>query len=290
MTELHSFGGSALDRHVFDFETVADAPVADAGAADTGSASADAGNDGAAAPADVGAATDAAAAPVVAEPTPSIDWSSPDAQQALQQAINAREQSNLETQRQTEAQEARQTEFSDVEDALGLLGLTPDRIQAYFGRINEPFAQVAAKVQEQEQVAWVTGELGKLGTAHPDLLGEGVDKLSEFIDDDGKPLFDVAEVKQENQRAALYAAAAISQANPGIDHTVALAEGAKAVAARDAIVGKAAVEQFKRQLSGTGNAAVDIASGADGATRITGLEGGDELAFARRFSAEHNLR
>lgn len=30
MTELHSFGGSALDRHVFDFETVADATPAGA--------------------------------------------------------------------------------------------------------------------------------------------------------------------------------------------------------------------------------------------------------------------
>lgn len=288
---VHTFGGSAMDRYLFDFEAVADAAPADVGAADPGSASADAGDGGAAAsPADVGAAT-SVADPAAPPSAPQIDWDSPDAQARINAALDAREQAATQAHADAQRQQEQASEFDDIKEAFEMLGIPADRFEAFLanrlGQQTAPFQQAAEKIQQQEQLAWVDSALGQLGTKHVDLLGEGVDKLSELVDDEGKSLFNPDEVRQHNREAVLYAAAGLQNALQ-LDHGQALTRGADAVAARDAIIGKVAVQQYIRRLETSGAAPTDISGGgATGAGRLTGIEGGDELTIARRWAAEN---
>lgn len=257
---------------------------------------ADAGSEGGGA---AGAAPDAGAAaggettpvePAVPAATPAIDWDSPEVADRIAHVVEQREQAAAQAAADEQARVEAQTEWSDVEEGLSLLGIDPSRFKEYLGVQNAPLAQVAEQVQAAEAVKWVDGQLAELGKTHPDLLGPGIESLAEFKTDDGAAMFDPADVSLANRNAVLFAASALEQAarssGQQIDHGAALSEGAKQVAQRDDLVGKIAVERYKRDLSGSGNAPADISGGGAGVSRLTGLEGGDELAVARRINAE----
>lgn len=272
------------------YEAVLDAP-ADGAPAPADPAVPDGG--GSPAPADPGiGAADGQPEPASPAAPPPIDWASPEAQGALQQAIDQREQAQQQAQIEAEQAAAAQHEFSDVEEALSLLGLAPERFQAYLGRANAPLAQVAQQIEQQRVTEWVDGQLTGLGNAHPDLLGDGVTKLSELVNDDGQPLFNTGDVALSNKNAVLFAASALSsaaqQAGQQVDYAATMADGARQVAARDDLIGKIAVERFKQQIAAGGSAPHVPSGGGSGTTQLSGLEGGDELAVARRIVAERS--
>jgi hypothetical protein len=272
---------------LFEFEAVLDAP-ADGGGTPAEPA-APAAPDGGGEPAPAGVPAAPAEPPAGETPAaPAIDWASPEAQAAIADVLDAREQQAEQARQQATLEERQQTEFSDIEEAFGLLGITPDRLNAYLGRLNEPLQAVAEQVQQQQAVEWVDQQLKGLAPAHPDLLGDGL-KLAELTGEDGQPLFNEADVALGNRNAVLFAAAALNQAGVQ-DHSAALAEAAKQVSARDEMIGRIAVERFKRELQAGGTAAVDLSGGATGGvSRLTGIEGGDELAVARRINAERSV-
>lgn len=288
---------------LYELEAVVDAGVGgDGGAGDQGSGgdAAGAGDGGqGGAGADAGAAVASTSGAGDGTPAPVAfdfnEWAQTDeGRQQLGSTFTSWAEQQQAQAREAEAAAARAQEnpFSDVEEGLGLLGIDAARFKEYLGVQNAPLMSVAEKVQNQEAVQWVDGQLTSLGQTHPDLLGEGVDKLSELVDDEGAPLFAPDEVRGMNRNAVLYAASALQNAsvdatgNPTLGHDVALAEGAKQTAARDQLVAKIAVERFKAELQNSGNAPRDLGGGGGGAERITGLEGGDELTVARRINAE----
>lgn len=297
----HTFGGSAMDRYLYDFDT--DDAGMDAGpvaVADEGSAQADAGDGGqAAGAAEAGAAAnDAAEAAAPAAPT--VDWNSPEAQQAFEQWTAAREQAAQQAAAQQAAAEQEQNRFAPVEEALGLLGIDPSEFKAYMQQqvtpTLAPLAEAAQQFQNQQSLEQITAALNQLGQSHPDLLGDGVNQLAEFKDDQGQPLFNPAEVRDTNQGAVVSAAVGIleaskdSQGNPTVPWTQAIQQAASTVAARDQIVAKAAVEQYKRQLGAAAGAPRDITNGGTAAgVGSLGDVAGDELAVARRFVQERGL-
>lgn len=288
----HSFGGSTLDRFVFDFE------VPDGGGAPDGGAAADADTGGGgAAPAesDTGAAADVDAGASTPAATPAVDWESPEVQDRINAAIEQREQFRAtqaaEQERQAQFQQERQQGQSALEEKLALLDITPDELRELFNGDNAPLREAAAELQNQKLAAQVDTMLTGLGAAHPDLLGDGIGALAEFVKDDGSPIFDQDEVALANRNAVLFAASALDQAARSaggqLDNQTALAEAAKQVSTRDKLVGEIAVQRYMRELSGTGNAARDLGNGGSGGTdHGTGLEGGDELSIARRFNTE----
>lgn len=189
---------------------------------------------------------------------------------------------------------AAENPFSDIEEGLGLLGIDPARFREYMGVQNAPLAEAAQELQAQKSIAWVDGQLSELGTAKPDLLGEGVGKLAEFTGEDGTPLFNPEEVLQANKTAVLQAASAIetvaAQNGRQVSSADALKQAVETVAGRDEQIAKIAVARYQRELAGVGSAASDLSGGgASGAAASTGLEGGDEMAVARRFAREHGL-
>lgn len=296
-------------RDLFEQETVADASVGGDGGAGSASDGGSGDGGGQVAPADAGAAavgatdggtpTGDAAAPAA----PAFDfgeWSStPEGRQQLGSTFQtwAQEQAAEQAAQEAAAARAAENPYSDVEEALGLLGIDGGRFREYVGGVNgtanAPLFEAANELQTQKSIAWVDQQLAGLGTAHPDLLGEGVDKLAEMVDAEGQPLFDAAEVRDLNRNAVLFGASALStasldaQGNPTLAHDVALSEAAKQVAARDQIVGKVAVQKYIADLENRGNAPRSVdGNGASGATFLSGTEGGDETTIARRIIQE----
>lgn len=294
---VHSFGGSSLDRFVFDFE------VPDGGGAPDGGATAadtDTGGGGAApAESDTGAAADVDAGASTPAATPAVDWESPEVQDRINAVIEQREQFRAneaaEAERQAQASQQRQQGQSALEEKLALLDITPDELREFFGEANAPLREAAQELQNQKLVAQVDTMLTGLGAAHPDLLGDGVAQLAEFVKDDGTPIFDQDEVALANRHAVLFAASALDQAarsaGGSLDNQTALAEAAKQVSTRDKLIGDIAVQRYRRELGGVGNAARDLGNGGSGGTdHASGLEGGDELSIARRFNTERAAR
>lgn len=281
------FGDRFMSR-LIDFEPDGDG-IPDAAAAPEPPAAPAAAPDGGGGPEPAasppGAAGDAAPAASPAAP-PAIDWGSADAQAALQAAIDQREQNTAEAQRQAELAAQRQGEFSDIEEAFEMLGVAPDRMRDYLGRANPALAQAAQQFEQQQVLEWVDGQLKTLAATHPDLLGDGIAKLSEFVTDDGAPIFNSDDISLSNRNAVLFAASALQQAGIA-DHSSAITEAAKQVTARDEQVGKIAVERYKQSLRSVGTAPnLPSGGGTGGSTQLSGLEGGDELAVARRINAE----
>lgn len=277
-----------IEDLIVELETSPDAggeapPASDAGT--EGGGAADAAPDAGAA-----AGVEPAGEPAAPAATTPIDWESPEVQAQLEQAVERREQAAAQAAAEAQAREAAKTEWSDVEEGLQLLGIDPARFKDYLGVQNAPLAQVAERVQAEEAVKWVDGQLAELGKAHPDLLGSGIAALGELKNDAGEPLFNPDDVSLANRNAVLFAASALRQAaeerGVQVDNAAVITEGAKQVAQRDELVGKIAVERYKRDLAGTGSAPSDISGGGAGVTHLSGLEGGDELAVARRINAE----
>jgi hypothetical protein len=235
--------------------------------------------------AEAGAATEAPATP------PTIDWNSPEAQQAFESYIQQREQQAQWEAQQAAETEAQQGQFANIEEAFQLLGISPDQLQAYFSQFTAPFQPAIQQFQAQQAWQQVNGYLsGDLATQHPDLLGQGVDALADLTTEDGKPLFNPGEIKTANERAILMAAAGAAQAAQqegygNVDTNQLLAFAAEQVRQRDETVGKIAVERYKRELQNAAGAATDVTgTGGQGipSPRITE---GDELAYARAFLA-----
>lgn len=228
------------------------------------------------------------------------EWAqTPEGRQELGSTFQTWAETQASEQAAREAAEARANEnpFSDVEEALGLLGIDGGRFREYVGgvngSVNAPLFEAANELQTQKSVAWVDSQLAGLGTAHPDLLGDGVDKLAEIVDAEGNPLFNPEEVRGLNRNAVLFGASALSTAsldangNPTLAHDVALSEAAKQVAARDEVVGKVAVQKYIADLENRGTAPRSVdGNGAAGGIFPTGIEGGDETHVARRIIAE----
>lgn len=271
------------------FEAVVDAP-ADAPASDPAPAEPDGGGEPAA---PTPGAADGIADPTPAA-TPTIDsWlESDEGQQRLNQQFeqwqSQREQA-AQAQQEAERRQAEQaTEFTDVEEALSLLGLSPDRFRAYIDSANAPLTAVAAKVQAQEAALWVSQSIDALAQTHPDLLSEDLGKLSELVGEDGQPMFDLGQVRESNKIAVTHLADSL-QRTYRLDNAKAIQESAKAVEARDKTIARIAVERYKQELRTASTARPDLSGGGtNGTTHLTGVEGGDELALARRWSRENS--
>lgn len=293
--QQHSFGGHALDRYLIDHETDI--------AGDTAAASAPTGDESVAAPppadppasgaADPGEAT----AGPPATPTP-VDWNSPEARQAFEQWQAERDQAAQQAELEAAQQAQRQGRFSQIEDGLAMLGIDPaefkDYMQSLVGPNLQPLAEAAQQYQAEQSVRQINEQLAQLGASHPGLLGDDVGKLADFKTDDGQPLFNVGDIKQQNQSAVVSATVGILEASkdatgqPTVPWTTALEHAAKTVQARDEIIKQIGREEFKRELAGVSAAATDITGGGTGgAARVTGVEGGDEIALARRWASEN---
>jgi hypothetical protein len=114
-----------------EFETVATPAEADAGGE---TAPADAGSDGSqgGAATDAGAAAEPAAPPPAAA-TPSIDdlLGTPEAEARISQILEQREQAAALEQQQAEQAQTDQGRWTNVEEALALLGIEPDDFKGY---------------------------------------------------------------------------------------------------------------------------------------------------------------
>lgn len=235
--------------------------------------------------------------PAAGSPFNFTEWAStPEGREQLGSTFQswAAEQQAAQAAEAAAAAAAAENPFSDIEEGLGLLGIDPARFREYMGAQNAPLAEAAQEIQAQKSIAWVDGQLSELGAAKPDLLGEGVGKLAELTGEDGSPLFNPDDVLQANKTAVLQAASAIetvaAQAGRQVSSADALKQAVDTVAARDEQIAKIAVERYKRELAGVGTAATDLSGGgASGAVATSGLEGGDEMAVARRFAREHGL-
>jgi hypothetical protein len=219
----------------------------------------------------------------------------------MESFLAQREAAAAEQARHAEAAAQQASEFDDIKEAFSLLGIDTDRFDAFLnarlGNTVAPLAEAAQQFQAEQSMKQITAHLEQLGTQHPDLLGDGIGKLAEITGDDGQPLFNPDQVREQNQSAVISTTVGILEAskdasgNPTIPWTVAAEHAAKAVADRDAVMKRIGVEEFKRQMTGTAGAAVDVTgTGTGGAQRLTGVEGGDELTVARRFAQEHGLR
>lgn len=285
-------------------ETTPDAGTGDGGTGDTGSTGDGGTGDGG----QSGAGGDAGAAAACTETQPSGDpaapaafdfseWAAtPEGREQLGTTFEtwAGERQAAETAREAAAAAAAENPFADIEEGLGLLGIDPARFREYMGVANAPLAEAAQEIQAQKSIAWVDSQLTELAGVKPDLLGEGVGKLAEFVGEDGQPLFKPDEVLQANKTAVLQAASAIETVAAANGQQVssadALKQATETVSARDDQIGKIAVQRYIRELSGVGAAATDLSgNGSSGVTSTTGLEGGDEMAVARRFAREHGL-
>lgn len=291
-------------RDLFEFEAVADAGVGgDGGVGDAGSGGGDAagGGDGGqgGAAADAGAAAASTTEAGDGTPAPAAfnfgEWAqTEEGRQELGTTFRSWAEQEQTAAREAElaAQRATENPWTDIEEGLGLLGIDPQRFREYNAHLNAPLTSVAERVQNQEAVQWVDQQLTQIGSAHGDLLGEGVDKLAELVDDEGNQLFNPDEVRGANRTAVLYVASALQNAsvdasgNPTLGHDVALSEAAKQVDARDQIVAKIAIQKYIADLENRGSAPRDLSGGPSGAQLPSGLEGGDELTVARRIIAE----
>lgn len=271
-----------------------DGGAGDGGSAGDGGAAGDAagaGDDAGAAGDSAGAgAGDGAGTPVA--PSFNFDeWAASDeGQQQLGETFETWATRRAEAQAQAEAaaQAAAQNPFADVEEALGLLGIDPERWAAFNAHINAPALEAAARMQAEQATEWVDQQLTGLGEQHPDLLGT-LEGLAELKNAEGEPLFKPEEVLTANRNAVLFAASALEQAaradGKQLAPDKALALGVEQTMKRDEVIGKIAVEKYKAELSAVGGAARDLTGTGGGGTERTEVQG-DELALARRLIAD----
>lgn len=293
-----------MREHLLDLETVVDASADGGVPAATEPAPAGGGDPGGTAAPNAGAAAGTDDGTPSGEPSPGSpsefnfgEWAAtPEGREQLGttfQSWTQDQQAAADAQAAAEAAAA-ENPFSDIEEGLGLLGIDPSRFREYIGRENAPLVQVAQRIQAQESNAWVESQLTELGTANPDLLGAGVDALAELTGEDGQALFDVDAVRQANRLAVLHTASVLetTAASNGvqINSADAIKQAVATVSERDQQIGKIAVQRYIREMQGIGGAATDLSGGgSSGVTSSTGLEGGDEMAVARRFAREHGL-
>jgi hypothetical protein len=288
---------------LFELETTPDAGTGDGGTGDTGSTGASA-SDGAGGGGQSGAGGDAGAAAASTEASASgapaapaafdfNEWAStPEGREQLGSTFESWASDRQAAQAAAEAAAAAAAEnpFADIEEGLGLLGIDAARFREYLGVQNAPLTEAAQKIQAQESIAWVDGQLTELATTKPDLLGEGVAKLAEIVGEDGQPLFKADEVLQANKTAVLQAASAIETVAAANGQQVssadALKQAAETVSARDEQIAKIAVERYKRELGGVGAAATDLTGNGSSGVGSTGDIGGDEMTVARRIIRE----
>lgn len=269
----HTFGGSALDRHVFEYETVAD-PTEAAPAAD---------------PVEAAPVADAPAPDAPAEAAPS--WAGPsqdeweETQWALQQMATALSANApappaaVQPGAENVAPEydpfdpesiARYNDWRDQQQLEKLTGILDQRLS--------PLAsQAEAQIEQQNQ------ELLK------DAVHDTETRLGEFLGDDA------ARERSRQQmigvaRDELAALTARYGGNVTPQHAERLAEQAlerahASVKQYETGIGAAAVEAYKNQLSNLSGAPGEIA--ANGTAGVTALDrsGRDEIDFARHYAA-----
>jgi hypothetical protein len=265
--KLHSFGGSALDRHVFDFETVIDATETEVAA---GLETAPAGDP---APDPAASAPAGEAGPPSPEPDspagpPQIDWDDP----SVASAVDARVQASIERMvADAQAAEAAANQpasqapeppdpFSENYDAELAAYIQWQVQQATAG-----ITPVVEAAQAREAQEWTNQQLDTLGIPTADAEGE------------------LADGDVNTRDAVLYYAGGIQQAAAeaglNVDGATILQHAWKQLQTRDQRIGKAAVETYKAELEGVAGAPRDP-SGATGAGDGL-LDADDELAVAR---------
>lgn len=256
--KLHSFGGHALDRHVFDFETVIEPTEADVAASlDPASAGDPAPVDGSVQP----------ETPVVPSPEPEAPAEDPPAAGLTADEITAQVQAGVRAELERLAYE-QQTAANQPEPQAGFDWNELDPFDENYGaKLAEglgnlikdavaPLMPVVESTQAREAQEWTDGQLQQL------------------------------EVADEDRDTVLYFAGGIESAAQAAglqaDGATILQHAVAQMKERDARVSAAAVAKYKAELEGIDGAPVD-AGGVTSA--IEGLPtDGDELSVARAIA------
>lgn len=258
MVPQHSFGGHALDRYLFDYETVMEGEAASAGV------------DPAAEPVgDVQAETEGVPSPEPATPTeaaPSIDWAAPEARQAITagtvealQAFVASQQAAAQAAQQ-EQDEAVDWENLDPFDGQQLAQAISAAVKGELAPVQKFLEQQAAREQAQVSQEWTTRQ------------------------------FEELKIPEEDRGIVLYTAGGLEQAAISggfqVDGGQVMKLAHQQLQDHDKRVGDKAVEAYIASLK-----AVEDAPRTPGSA-VTAVEGlpadEDELAVARRIIAARN--
>lgn len=293
-TSISSFGGSAFDRYVFDFETTetggADgggAAVDAAGAADLtvvpGGGDGEAGADGVT-PATASAETEAGLTPPSVEPPAAPTWTPEQLHDVFEQASSQGAQQVLEA-LFAAAQEPEAPIELDVFDdnfSTNFEARLDQRDQQLLGRLQEMLSPLMG-LAESQQVETAQGMVGQIFDTFQD-MGDFLSTRSET--GEISPNAENRDIAEKFAQALLPEVKAATGLQGPRAAQLALRKGAEMAKQFRDTAYQAGRDALKAELEANGGAPKLPAGGGSGATIVSDAD--DELAVAQRFASRRS--